>query len=166
MSTVSTPCIMMHHDGAFHTGSAGGSAWILSQAQAEPLVWTPCCSDQKFQDYTQNLSRIVFTLDAQVKLSSDSAQKFRSRAPTAEPVWNAPKCSDVDVSSRVISLAGVILCISDAIEMHKRCFDLVTLTFDIQIWPRYPPTWAFCPNSGPCVCLFICKSKTVAVSRG
>ena len=61
------------HNGAFHTGSARGSArsaQILSQARAEPLVWTPCRSDRKFQAYTQNLSRTLFTLEAQVKLSS------------------------------------------------------------------------------------------------
>ncbi len=82
--------------GVFHTGSARGSARILSQAWAEPLVWTPCCSDQKFQAYTQNLSWTVFTLEAQVKLSSGSAQKFLSRAPSRASV----KCPNVSHISK------------------------------------------------------------------
>ncbi len=48
---------------------------------AEPLVWTPCSTDKKFQACTQNLSQTLFTLEAQVKHSSGSAQKFLSRAP-------------------------------------------------------------------------------------
>ncbi len=78
-------------NGAFHTGSARGSVRILSRAQAEPLVWTPCGSDQKFQAYTQNLSRTLFTLETQVKLSSGSARKFLNRAPSRVNV----KCPNV-----------------------------------------------------------------------
>ena len=50
-------------------------ARILSRARAEPLVWTPC-------------SKTVFTLEAQLKLSSGSAQDFLNRAPS----WASLKC--------------------------------------------------------------------------
>ncbi len=82
MTTSST----LEHVGAFHTGWARGSAQIPSQAWAEPLVWTPCSFDQKFQAYTQNLSRTLFTLKAQPMLSS--AQKILSWAPS----WASMKC--------------------------------------------------------------------------
>ncbi len=66
--------------GVFHTGSARGSAQIPSRAQAEPSVWTSCSSDQKFQACTENLSWTLFTLKAQLRISSGSAQTFLSWA--------------------------------------------------------------------------------------
>ncbi len=69
--------ITSHTFGAFHTGLAWGSARIQSRAWAEPLVGTSCSSDEKFQACTENLSWTLFTLKAQLRLGSDSAQDYR-----------------------------------------------------------------------------------------
>ena len=58
----------MKHSGVFHTGSAWSSARILSRARAEPLVWTSCNLDQKFQACTENPSWTLFTLKTQLRL--------------------------------------------------------------------------------------------------
>ncbi len=57
----------LHHSGVFHTRSL---AEIPSRVRAEPLVWTSCSSDKKFQAWTENLSRTLFTLKAQLRLGS------------------------------------------------------------------------------------------------
>ncbi len=72
--------------GFFHTGSARGSARISSRARAEPLVWTSCSSDKKFQACTENPSWTLFTLKARLRLGSGSAQDFLSWAPSLASV--------------------------------------------------------------------------------